>query len=244
MATIPKQPEEIFDDFTKDYKNACAADLESIILYGSAARGDYIPKKSDINFMIVLSEQGIRSLGKALPLVEKWRKRNVSTPLFLTRTYIDTSLDTFPIEFLNFKAAHTTVYGADILKDLQFDRRLVRLQCERELKGKLLQLRENFLDTGGRRRQIEELIGVSLPTFFSIFQGVLYVCAKEPAADRGLLLAEMAQETGLHRELFADLAEIKNGRRKLSGDEAVPLMERYIEEIRKLALHVDGLKTQ
>ncbi len=242
MAKIPQKPEDIFEEFTGDVTRLYGSELESIILYGSGARGEYIPKKSDINFMIVLSENGINSLGKAIPLVAKWHKRNVGTPLFVTKAYIESSMDTFPIEFLNFKAAYKVVFGKDILQGLTFNKQYIRLQCERELKGKLLQLRERFLETEGKRRLIEELIARSLPTFFSIFQAILMLQDKTPAADRGMLLAEMAQDAGLHRELFIDLAAIKEGKKKLSSSEAVPLVERYIEEVRKLALFVDGLK--
>ena len=49
MAKIPKDPKDIFNELTKDYQDIYGRDLVSIILYGSAASGNYIPKKSDIN---------------------------------------------------------------------------------------------------------------------------------------------------------------------------------------------------
>ena len=175
MAKAPGRPEEIFDAFTNDCKKVFGADLVSIILYGSGARGEYIPKKSDINFMVLLTEAGISSLGKAMPLVASWKKRRVATPLFLTKEYIASSLDTFPIEFLNLKAAYAVVFGQDVLGGLAFDGRLLRIQCEREIKGKLLQLRQHFLETEGSARKIAALISFSLPTFFSIFQAVIFL---------------------------------------------------------------------
>ena len=62
MAKIPKDPKEIFPEIIADYKNLFGDDLVSIILYGSATGQDYRPGKSDINFMIVLSEEGIERL--------------------------------------------------------------------------------------------------------------------------------------------------------------------------------------
>ena len=56
MARIPDKPEEIFQEIILDYKVIFGPDLVSIILYGSGARGEYIPKKSDINFLILLTE--------------------------------------------------------------------------------------------------------------------------------------------------------------------------------------------
>jgi predicted nucleotidyltransferase len=225
-----------------DYKEAFGPDLLGVVLYGSGARGEYVPKKSDINFMIILTEEGINRLGKTIPLVSKWHKRRVSTPLFLTKEYIESSLDTFPIEFLNFRTAYRLIYGEDVLKDLAFDRKLVRLQCERELKGKLLQLRENFLETEGDKQKIRTLISLSLPTFFSIFQAVLFIKEKETIREKEQLITAISQETGLSKGHFVELTAIKEGRKKITSKESVAFMEKYIEEIRNLSIFVDQME--
>ena len=75
MSTIPKDPKDIFNELTKDYQDIYGSDLVSIILYGSAASGNYIPKKSDINVLIVLTEEGINRLHQSLKIVEKWHKK-------------------------------------------------------------------------------------------------------------------------------------------------------------------------
>jgi hypothetical protein len=174
-----------------------------------------------------------------MPLIKKWHKRSVSTPLFLTKGYISSSLDSFPIEFLNFKSAYRLIYGEDVLQDLQFDRSLLRLQCERELKGKLLQLRERFLETGGRRGRIEELIRVSLTTFFSIFRAVVFLEGSDPPGNKNDLIAAVSRCAGLDRELFVHLAEIRQRTRRLDKAGAAGVMERYIGQVRKLAQHID-----
>ena len=73
MARDVKDPKEIFPDITADYKDVYGGDLISIVLYGSATGKDYRPGKSDINFMIVLSEDGIERLDRAFEIVKKWR---------------------------------------------------------------------------------------------------------------------------------------------------------------------------
>ena len=59
MSKAPKDPQEVFPDIVEGLTDLFGDDLVSIILYGSAASGDYVPGKSDINFMIVLSDAGI-----------------------------------------------------------------------------------------------------------------------------------------------------------------------------------------
>ncbi len=242
MAGIPKKPEEIFEPFCADFEALYGGDLFSVILYGSCARGEYVPKKSDINFMLLFSDTGITQLGKAFKLVEKWRRRAVATPLFLTQAYIETSLDTFPIEFLNFQAAYRVLRGDDPFKHLVFEQRMLRLQCERELKGKLLQLREQFLETAGSARLIRQLIERSLPTFFAIFQGIVYLHGKPPQPGRATLLNTMQQVIGLDAALFTELYAVREARLRLNTAEASVLMERYIEEVRRLGRAVDSLE--
>jgi len=235
MGKAPRQPEAIFDSFINDYRDRFGPELISIVLYGSSARGKYVPKQSDINFLIILTELGMSNLGKALPLVSKWRKRGISVPLILAESYIISSLKDFPIEFLAIRSSHQIIYGKDIIAHLDFDKRHVRYQCEREAKGKLLQLREHFLETGGNARRIEALVIGSLPSFLSLFQAVIFILDLGPVTDMERLITLVSRAAGMEKELFRDLMAISRGRKKITAGQAVPLMEAYIEQIRKLA---------
>ncbi len=242
MTRIPNKPEEIFQEIVADYKNIFGSDLISIILYGSGARGEYVPKKSDINFLIILTDSGIDGLSKAFNTISKWHKKKVGTPLFLTKSYIFYSLDVFPVEFLNLKSFYVVIYGEDVLKDLVIDKQLLRLQCEREIKGKLLQLRHHFLETGGSKSAIEKLIFRSVSTFHAIFQVVLFLHGEPAVRGSQELLSLMGHRTGLDSTLFLEMLKIKEGRIKLAAGDAVHIMERYIEQIKNLAQYLDALE--
>lgn len=241
MAKIPKDPKEIFNGLTKDYQDIYGNDLVSIILYGSAASGNYIPKKSDINFLIVLTEEGINQLKKAFKTVEKWHKRKVSTPLFLTKSYISTSLDSFPIEFLNMQKSYQLVFGEDVLKELPFNKNHLRLQCEKELKGKLLQLRQVYLESRGKTKNLRFIIENSLTAFISIFQALLYLKEKDVPAERRKIISLISQEMSVDEQIFLNLLKIKEGTLKLSAEALNTIFEDYIKEIRKLSYTVDQL---
>ena len=118
----------------------------------------------------------------------------------------------------------------------------MRLQCEQEVKGKLVQLRKHFLETAGNWRKTEALISASLPTFFSLFQAIMFLKDKEPIAERHALVTTVAQETGLNQDLFLELLTIREGRKKLASSQVIPLMEKYIGEIQKLSTFLDQLK--
>ncbi len=241
MARIPRDPREIFPEIISDYKSIFGNDLVSIILYGSAAGRDYRPGRSDINFMMVLTEEGIARLDLAFDMVKKWRKRNVAIPLFLTDGYIETSLDVFPIEYLSFQRSYVVAYGRDVLEGLSFDLELVRLQCEREIKGKLLLLREGFLETSGKSRAVKELVANSIPALIAIFEALLYIKGKEIPTERSQIVMATAETFGLDSALFERLLKTKTEDFKLNDGEAVGFFKDYLKEMRKLSRRVDTL---
>jgi len=236
-----KDPKEIFPDITTDYKDVYGDNLISIMLYGSATGKDYRPGKSDINFMIVLSEEGIEHLNQAFEIVKKWRKRNVAIPVFLTENYVETSTDVFPIEYLNFRSNYVPVYGKDILKDLSFKPEFIRLQCEREIKGKLLLLRQVYLETSGKGRALKEVISQSIRAFVAIFEALLHVKGLELPKEKLQIIQAAAQAFDLDSSLFEKLLDVKDDRIKPGEDEMRGLFQKYLAEVRKLSKQVDTL---
>jgi len=215
MARVPKDPRDIFPSVVDDYKGVFSDGLVSIIVYGSTACGEYVAGTSDINLMIVVSED---------------------------KDYVRTSLDVFPIEYLNFQNCHEVVYGKDILDELTFDPYLLRLQCEREIKGKLLLLREGFLETRGKGRYIQELISDSLHAFIAIFNGLLHLKGKELPRNGRDVVTEICATFGLDSVVFERLLDIKAKRIKPSAKELTELFKSYLKEVRRLWKVVDTLE--
>jgi predicted nucleotidyltransferase len=222
-----------------DYRRVFGQEIVSVILYGSALTADYVPGKSDLNLMIVLSEEGICRLHLAHDLVARWRKKRVGTPLFVTKTYIDSSLDTFPIEFLNIKRTYLVLQGEDVLAGLSFKDEFVRMQCERELKGKLLLLRQRYVETGGKGRILRDLIAASIPTFTFVFKGLLHILGEEVPVTKWEAISVIARRFQLDEGLFRDLQRVGAGTLKLSESEVHELFRRYLQAVRRLALDMD-----
>ena len=242
MAKIPQKPEEVFEEFTQDYQGVFGDDLKSILLYGSGARGEYVPKKSDLNFLIVLTEKAMDRIRGAFPLIRKWRKRRVNIPLFLTEAYIASSLDTFPVEFLNFRESHRLVFGKDILAELSFNKENIRLQCERELKGKLLLLREAFLDSEGRTKELGQVSSASLTAFLSQFRALLYLRDTKIPEHNKELVSATAKEIGFDESPFIEVLKVRQGKGKIQHDAMEGMIERYLKAVQELWKKVDQLE--
>jgi len=240
MARHIHDPKTLFPDITADYRACFGDDLVSIILYGSAAGGDFQPDSSDINFMVVLTENGIGNIDNAFSVVQKWRKRGVAVPLFLTEDYINSSLDVFPIEYLGFQRSHVQVFGKRILDDLRFTPEFVRLQCEREIKGKLLLLREAFIESGGKAKALKAVIREALPALIAIFEALLHLKGISLPGNRREIIRAAAGAFEVDVNIFEGLLDIREGKSGRRDEEVVVLFKGCLREMRRLSRIIDS----
>ena len=242
MFKKPVKAEEVYEEFSSGIKTIFGSNLITIYLYGSGARGEYIQGKSDINFLVVIDSKGLKFLSGVWDHLDGWEKRGISTPLILTESYLNSSLDTFPLEFHNIKETNVLVFGKDILEDLIINDKELRVQVEHELKAKLLSLRQGFMKTKGDRNELVDLISQSLPTFSAIFNGTLYLKKIEYKGKKSdELYKTVAKTFELRKGLFKDLLNIKLGVGKWTSSELIQLMEEYMGAIRSIFRDVDKM---
>lgn len=244
MAKIPKTPQEVFPEIVEDLQGVYGEALQSVILYGSGARGEYVAGQSDINFLVVLAEDDPGDLEKILPMIPKWKKRAVATPLLMTRAFIGSSVDVYPVEFLNMKRHYQVVHGEDALRDLVFEKRALRLQCERELKGKLMLLRTGFLEMAGKAENLQRLMAVSITAFLSVFNALLTLKDRELPHGRREIVEAVTAICGIDAAPFLRCIDLREGKKGLSLGDLKTLFRSYTTEIQKLIKAVDGLEPQ
>lgn len=233
--------ENILKEIVSDYTSLFGDDLQSVVLYGSAARGEYVEKKSDINTLMMLSDEGIEQFHKANDLVKKWQKKKVAIPLFMTSGFIRESLDSFPIEFLNITSHYKVEYGVDPFENIELKRNDIRLQLEHEMKGKLLNLRQAFFQASGSHRDAAMLVQDSFGSFLSLFPAILYLKEEEVSSSTTENIRKIASLFDLDTSILEKLYRIKKGAEKLAKSEAVGLLKSYTTQIRALALQTDNL---
>jgi hypothetical protein len=234
-----QDPKAIFSEVTADYKAIFRDDLVSIILYGSAAGQDFQPGLSNINFMVVLTENGIEHIDQAFGVVTKWRKRGVALPLFLTEAYVRGSLDVYPIEYLGFQRHNVLVFGKEILDDLEFKTEFLRLQCEREVKGKLLLLREAFMESNGKPKALKAILKEAFPALIAIFEALLHLRGNAiPPTRREIIRAAGAFE--IEASVFEGIIDIRRGSSRLRDGEVVALFRGFLNEMQRLSNRIDS----
>lgn len=213
--------------------------LKSIVLYGSAATGEYIEKYSDLNTMIILGEIDQIELGKIAPFVERWCRSGNPPPLLMTLDEIRTSADVFPMEFLDIKDSRKVMYGEDPLHDLDVDLKNLRLQCEHELKGKIIRLREQFLLVQKRDEGLKKLLVHSLSTFIALFRGTLRLLVDQVPMAQREVLRRISEVFGLDLGVLEKILDLKEGRVEIKGGELRALFGDYLVVIGKVSERVD-----
>jgi hypothetical protein len=241
MTENPTQPFEqgAVSGFLDDLKNRMGSNLQSVTLYGSAARGDFVEGASDLNVLIVAASVSAEALRAGGEVVRHWRERLPLSPIFATPDYLENSADVFPLEFLDMRDAHVTLLGADPLEGLVVDLHLLRHQVEAELKGKLMRLRSAYANAAGNDAAVRDLLRESLPSFRILFQGALRLKGAAPPTERAAALRTAADAFGLDAGALETVAAVRNGA-PLPKDGTEALMDRYLASIQKLAAIVDA----
>ncbi len=224
-----------------DLLGAHASNIHSIHITGSAVIADYHEKLSDINSLVVLHNMDLRFVTFLAPLGGKYGKKRIAAPIVMTPEYIRKSLDAFPIEFLDFKLIHRTVYGPDILKDLEIARSPLRLQAEREIKTKLIGLRQGYISSLGKKEHLSSVLVRSFTGSMALFRAIISLLGKEPPVARAEVIAAFGTATRIDTAPFTNLLRLKTGQIKLSEHELRTLFERYYNALESTGTMIDGL---
>lgn len=159
------------------------AALRSVVLYGSAARGHFQEGVSDLNVLVLLDDASPEVLRRGSRAAQRWVKDGNPPPLLFGAEEWRRSADVFPIEIADIRDAHLVLHGDDPLEGVRIEPRHLRLQCERELKGKQVQLRESYLLLCDQPEPLGKVMTRSLSTFLVLFRTVLRLAGEDPPHD-------------------------------------------------------------
>ncbi|MEW6087455.1 MAG: hypothetical protein AB1498_04060 [bacterium] len=214
---------------------------DSIILYGSAAGPDFIDGKSNINVLLIMKDTSLSKFQPLLALFENYAKNGLVPPLIFTPEEIKNSADVFPVEFLDIKENHVLLWGRDLFLDLEISLKNLRLQCESELKGKIIRLRQIYLERGTQPKEIEKIISSTFSSFIPIFKNLIRLKNKIPPRDRKDIIDLLCKEFGLDAGVLFTVLSDRKGDGKIDGKDAAAFLEKYLTLLTKLAGATDKL---
>jgi hypothetical protein len=231
--------EEKLTEIVRRLQEAAGDNLHSIVLYGSAARGDYHAHKSDLNLLCVLKSAKTTELSRIAAVVRWWCGRlHEPAPSIFTQEELIHSADVFAIELLDIGQAHRVLFGSDPIAGIEVPTNLHRTQVEHELRTTLQKLRDHFLRASDNEPQLREVYAKSISSMTVLLRHVLIALGEDAPSDKSGIYRRMEELTG------ADAAAFELGR-ALRDNHPVPEITRaygkYLEAVEAVILALDAL---
>ena len=192
--------------------------LEAVVLYGSAARGDYRQGTSDLNVAVVVAALDRAALEALTRPVVEWVKGRQTPPRLLTRALLASSLDVFPVEILDLRAHHVVLHGTSPFAGLVIRTEALRLQCERELREKLMRLREGYVTAHASKGALRDLLVDSYTSFMALFRGCLHLLGAPVPSDADEAAQAFCARAGLDPAPFLEVGRLRRGASGRGGD--------------------------
>lgn len=232
-----------FEAFIDDLRATHGENLASVILYGSAAVGDYVPEVSDLNVLVALNRITPKELRQAHASVREWAKLGQSIPVYFTVSELQNAADVFPIEFHQMEAARRVLYGRDVLENVDISDKFLRHQVEYELRSKLILLRRHYIPASASVEGLKSLMAESLASFAALFKAVLLLVGLQPPKRKHEAVALIVQQFGLDGAPFEKIFNIRkdNFAAPLDDVSANKLFGEYMEQIEKVIDAVDAI---
>ncbi len=229
------------DELVRQLTLAYGNGLQCVVLYGSAARGEHVAKRSDLNVLVVVDRITMEHLRQESAVARSWREAGNPPPLTLTLAEWRSSADIFPIEYSDILAHHRVLHGALPLDGIRVERRDLRLQLEHEAMSKLLRLRHAILSAGGDASALRDLMAASVGSILVLLRATLWLMGEEPPADSPSMLNRAGARTGIDLEPIRRVTERGRGegREPLDTSAVLGLVEQYLGGVAGLVEFLD-----
>lgn len=221
---------------------ALGAEFLACYLTGSVLRVGFDPRQSRVNLLVLartLPLTVLDAVTDALPADD--RKGPNFDPLVLTESQVRQSLDAFPIEWIEIQETHLLLEGNDLLSELTVPRNNLRLQCEHELRVKLLRLRLVYLQSRRDPRALEPVLRGAASSFATLFRTLLRLRGEQPPAGTPQVVERVADLHRLDARALIGAYQVRFTDRKFTGEEMLTIYRQFLIEIERLVDVIDSL---
>jgi len=182
VSSLPPRIQQPVGELAQMLCKLASDNLKGLVVFGAALGDSFDPTRMRTQSVAVLDHVDLAMLNELRAKGVKFGKMGLLAPLIMTPRYIDESRDVFPVDLLEIQQRHVVVFGHDNFQDLSFHRPDVRLQCERELKRALIQLRQGMLAAAHRDKVLIDLCLAAAEHVARILRAVLWLKGKDSPA--------------------------------------------------------------
>lgn len=216
--------------------------LRSALLFGSVARGEATPGVSDINVLLLVDHIDADTLKQASPSTRVWLKSAQEAPLLFEWDQWIRAADVFAIEIADMRSAHEILFGTDPLTACKTDGAAMRLQAERELRGKLLHLQTGLLVAASAPADVGTLLMQSIPSFTTYMRTVLRLSDEAVPTSTPEVINHATRLVGGNAEAYRRVWEARAHKQQFKVAVDDQLVDDYYDTAERLADYVDTLR--
>jgi len=213
-------------EWPKLFEEALGDNLVSAFVHGDCLMEGFSALESPWTVSFILKSNSAQDLLPLQKLTSKAKHENIVFNHVFSRYEIKTSQDVFPLEFLHIKSKNVTLCGETPLVDFCPNLAELRIECERELRGLLVHLRQFFLYLKEYRNPHEIYVRSTI-TLLPLLYGVYYL------------------STGNYPESHEQVYEMFPGVRipnmTKDNDVIVANINKYIEAVTTIVNQVDAI---
>jgi hypothetical protein len=220
-------------------KAAAEANLQSIVLYGSAITGEFRAGHSDLNILCIVGRAAAEDLEHLHEPAEWWVRQGNPPPLLFTLDELHRSADVFAIELIDITNHHRLLFGTDFFANFEVPLRLHRLQVERELRTDWLRLRQAILAAPLSYKAHLGIMAQSVSAFCALFRHALFALGNPMPAGKREAVAAVASLTGADPSAFHALLDLREGKRKPRSIDVEASLHAYLEFVEIVTNEVD-----
>jgi hypothetical protein len=134
---------------------------------------------------------------------------------------------------------YRVLFGEDLLAGLSFQTEHVRLQCEREIRSKLLLFRRAYIESEGAPKRLKQVLDRGWPSLQAIFRGVLFLKGGPWREEGEPAWRACTDLLSLPPNLLAELHALRLSRSTPARDVANAQFGRLLEVLGRLSDEVD-----
>ena len=230
---------EALKNLVERLHEAARDNLESVILYGSAARGDFHEAHSDLNVLCVLRSLRAAELARVAPVVKWWTgAQRQPAPLFFGAEELRKSADVFAIELLDMQQRHRVLYGSDTIAGISVPMNLHRVQVEHELQTLLLKLRQHLLHHSEDQKELAGVLAKSISSAVTLLRHTLIALKEQPPSGAHEVFARVASVTTADASAFENVWRLREAK-SLDRDAVLPVYDAYLTALEKVIAALD-----
>jgi predicted nucleotidyltransferase len=154
---LPPPVTVVLEDFIGALLQATGSQLDSVILFGSAAEGR-LRSTSDINLLVVAEALTLQQLDAVRLTLLAGRSAVGLTVMFLQKAELANAMEAFAVKFTDIKARHRVLYGKSPLESLEITREATVRRVRQVLLNLTLRLRERYVIDGDHEERLARIL--------------------------------------------------------------------------------------